>query len=121
MDGWNTTFLLGFGLFSGALAVSFREGTIPSDFLSPTRDPVSSSDLLPVEISLTAVGCIQPNVGWKTILANQVDIPSSKLTCLAGKSPFSIGNTYSIRVQCPSSYVSLPERIRKSYGKKGGY
>ena len=25
MDGWNTTFLLGFGLFSGALAVSFRE------------------------------------------------------------------------------------------------
>ena len=27
MGGWNTTFLLGFGLFSGALAVSFREGT----------------------------------------------------------------------------------------------
>ena len=29
MDGWNTihtTFLLGFGLFSGAFAVSFREG-----------------------------------------------------------------------------------------------
>ena len=29
MDGWNTTlstFLLGFGLFSGALAVSFRKG-----------------------------------------------------------------------------------------------
>ena len=25
MDGWNTTFLLGPGLFSGALAVSFRE------------------------------------------------------------------------------------------------
>ena len=28
MDGWNTTFLLGFGLFSGAFAVGFREGTI---------------------------------------------------------------------------------------------
>ena len=28
MDGWNTTFLLGrLGLFSGAFAVSFREGT----------------------------------------------------------------------------------------------
>ena len=26
MDGWNTTFLLGFGLFSGAFNVSFREG-----------------------------------------------------------------------------------------------
>ena len=26
MDGWNTTFLLGFSLFSGAFAVSFREG-----------------------------------------------------------------------------------------------
>ena len=26
MDGWNTTFLLGLGLFSGAFAVSFREG-----------------------------------------------------------------------------------------------
>ena len=26
MDGWNTTFPLGFGLFSGAFAVSFREG-----------------------------------------------------------------------------------------------
>ena len=26
MDGWNTSFLLGFGLFSGAFAVSFREG-----------------------------------------------------------------------------------------------
>ena len=28
MDGWNTTFLLGFGLFSGAFAVSFREGKL---------------------------------------------------------------------------------------------
>ena len=31
MDGWNTTvytFLLGHGLFSGAFAVSFREGNI---------------------------------------------------------------------------------------------
>ena len=28
MDGWNTTFLLGFGLFSGAFAVSFREGNL---------------------------------------------------------------------------------------------
>ena len=27
MDGWNTTFLLGPGLFSGAFAVSFREGS----------------------------------------------------------------------------------------------
>ena len=27
MDGWNTTFLLGPSLFSGALAVSFREGS----------------------------------------------------------------------------------------------
>ena len=27
MDGWKMNFLLGFGLFSGALAVSFREGT----------------------------------------------------------------------------------------------
>ena len=27
MDGWNTTFPLGFGLFSGAFAVSLREGT----------------------------------------------------------------------------------------------
>ena len=26
MDGWNTTFILGPGLFSGAFAVSFREG-----------------------------------------------------------------------------------------------
>ena len=26
MDGWNTTFLLGPGLFSGAFAVSFTEG-----------------------------------------------------------------------------------------------
>ena len=29
MDGWNTIFLLGFGLFSGAFAVSFREGKTP--------------------------------------------------------------------------------------------
>ena len=35
MDGWNNTFLLGPGLFSGALAVSFREGTYPC-FLGPT-------------------------------------------------------------------------------------
>ena len=28
IDGWNTTFLLGFGPFSGALAVSFRESTL---------------------------------------------------------------------------------------------
>ena len=28
MDAWNTTFLLGFGLFSGAFAVSFREGKL---------------------------------------------------------------------------------------------
>ena len=27
MDGWNTTFLLGFDLFSGAFAVSFTEGS----------------------------------------------------------------------------------------------
>ena len=114
MDGWNTTFLLGFGLFSGALAVSFREGTIPSDFLSPTRDPVSSSDLkLPLfENSL------------QLDVSNLVDIPSSKLTWLAGiveNPPFSIGNTYSFRVQCPASYVSLPEVYTKILWKKGGY
>ena len=32
MDGWNTSFLLGPGLFSGALAVSFREGKDSSTF-----------------------------------------------------------------------------------------
>ena len=26
IDGWNMNFLLGFGLFSGAMFVSFREG-----------------------------------------------------------------------------------------------
>ena len=31
-SGWNTTFLLGFGLFSGAFVVSFREGIIPFPF-----------------------------------------------------------------------------------------
>ena len=36
-------------------------------------------------------------------------LPSGKLTWLAGISPFSIGNTSSIRVQFPASYVSLPE------------
>ena len=35
MDGWNTTFLLGFGLFSGAFAVSFREGIMA--FVLPPR------------------------------------------------------------------------------------
>ncbi len=33
MDGWNTTFLLGFGLFSGAFAVSFREGKMSSWYI----------------------------------------------------------------------------------------
>ena len=28
MDGWNVSFLLGCGLFSGAFAVSFREGSL---------------------------------------------------------------------------------------------
>ena len=32
MDGWNTTFLLGPGLFSGALAVSFRESILPESW-----------------------------------------------------------------------------------------
>ena len=28
IDGWKSIFLLGFGLFSGAFAVSFREGIL---------------------------------------------------------------------------------------------
>ena len=32
MEGWKTIFLLGFGLFSGAFAVSFREGKTPFHF-----------------------------------------------------------------------------------------
>ena len=35
--------------------------------------------------------------------------PVGKLTHLAGISPFLIGNTCSIRVHFPASYVSLPE------------
>ena len=37
MDGWNKTFLLGFGNISGAMAVSFREvfGQILSDLSPP--------------------------------------------------------------------------------------
>ena len=34
---------------------------------------------------------------------------SGKLTWLAGISPFSMGNTSSIRLHLPASYVSLPE------------
>ena len=34
LDGWNTSFLLGFGLFSGALDVSFREGNHPTIMVS---------------------------------------------------------------------------------------
>ena len=38
MDGWNTTFLLGPGLFSGAFAVSFREGN-SSFVMNDTHPP----------------------------------------------------------------------------------
>ena len=37
------------------------------------------------------------------------EVPSGKLTELAGISPFLIGNTSSIRVHFPASYVRLPE------------
>ena len=40
---------------------------------------------------------------------NKKPLPSGKPTELAGKSPFSIGNTSSFRVHFPASYVSLPE------------
>ena len=44
MDGWNTTFLLGFGLFSGAFAVRFREGKFRSwDFDRVNWIPVGTS------------------------------------------------------------------------------
>ena len=41
MDGWNTIFLPGFGLFSGAFAVSFREGILSSSSIQgePRKKP----------------------------------------------------------------------------------
>ena len=40
MDGWNTTFLLDFGLFSGAFAVSFREGTFLGSGIPPNKPSI---------------------------------------------------------------------------------
>ena len=46
-------------------------------------------------------------------------LPSGKLTELAGISPFSVGNSSSIRLHFPASYVSLPERnLERLKGKK---
>ena len=39
MDGWNTHFLLGPGLFSGAFAVNFRECMLPHLFLTGDETP----------------------------------------------------------------------------------
>ncbi len=41
--GWETTFLLGFGLFSGALAVSFREIKNCLSILAIHRDDKSTN------------------------------------------------------------------------------
>ena len=41
IDGWKITFLLGPGLFSGAFAVSFREGTVKNNSSKPEHSKLS--------------------------------------------------------------------------------
>ena len=54
MDGWNTTFLLGFGLFSGAFAVSFREGMPPQiPTTTPIHDAIFSRRFFPCHVTVS--------------------------------------------------------------------
>ena len=53
MDGWNASFLLGFGLFSGAFAVSFREGIVSLSGISPVLS------CTPLDLCILEIGDIR--------------------------------------------------------------
>ena len=80
MDGWNMSFLLGPGPFSGALAVGFREGMcfgvcrfITWSFtLKDWRNPKPSPrDLLPVNFSGLICSCNKNWLWWTPCLQKQ--------------------------------------------------